>query len=64
MFKIRIFYDETIGIEDVPEWIGIMCTSCGKIIGCSLDNQTIENFVTTFVTNRLFQHVGLSWIIK
>ena len=32
MFKISIFYDETIGLEDVPESVGIMC------INCTVDN--------------------------
>ena len=64
MFKIRIWYDERIGNEDVPEAVGIMRINCGKIIVFSLDNQIIEHFMNTFVTNIVFQHVGLSWIIK
>ena len=46
MFKIRIIYDETIDNEDVPEAVGIMFFNCGKNIGCLLDNQKIENFIT------------------
>ena len=34
MFKIRIIYDNTIGNEDVPEAVGIMCINCGNNIGC------------------------------
>ena len=64
MFKIRIWYDEIIGHEDVSEAFGIMCIDCGKNIGCSLDNQMIENFITNFLTNIVFQHVGLFWIIE
>ena len=64
MFKIVIWYDETISIEDVPEAVGIMCIDCGKSIGCSLDNQTMEKFITPFVPNMLFQNLGLSWFIK
>ena len=64
MFKTRIWYDESIGNEDIPEAVGIMRINCGKSIGCSLDNQIIEHFMTPFVTNTVFQHVGLSWIIK
>ena len=29
-----------------------------------LENQTIETFITHFVTNILLQHVGLYWIIQ
>ena len=64
MFKIRIIYDETIDNKDVPEAVGIICTNCGKSIGCSLDNQNIEDFITIFVSNMVFQNVGLSWIIQ
>ena len=32
MFKIMIFYDDTIGIEYVPEFFGIMCINCGKLL--------------------------------
>ena len=64
MFNIRIWYDNTIGIEDVPEAFGIMFINSVNIIGCLLDNQMIENFTTTFVKNIVFHHVGLSWIIK
>ena len=46
MFNIRIIYDETIDNEDVPEAVGIMFFNCGKNIGCLLDNQKIENFIT------------------
>ena len=30
MFKTSSFYDETIGIEDVPEYVGIIYRNCGK----------------------------------
>ena len=63
MFKIRDIYDETIDNGDVPEAVGVMCINCRKIIGCSLDNQKIENFITPFVTNMMFQNIGLFWII-
>ena len=64
MFNIRIWYDNTIGIEDVPEAFGIMFINSVNIIGCLLENQMIENFTTTFVKNIVFQNVGLSWIIQ
>ena len=65
MIKINIIiYDETIDNEDVPETVGIMCINCGKRIGCSLENQKIEDFITPFVTNMMFQHIGLFWTIK
>ena len=60
MFKIRIWYDETIGIEDVTEAVEIIYINSGKHICCLLDNQTIEKFITTFVINMVFQHVDSS----
>ena len=64
MFKITIWYDETINHKDVPESVGIMYINCVKVIMFWLDNKTIENFITTFVTNIMFHNVGLSWIMK
>ena len=48
MFKIRILYNDTIGLEYVPEYVGIMHSNCGKIISCSLDNQHTEKCITSF----------------
>ena len=64
MFKISIWYDESIGRKDIPEDVAIIYINCGKIIGFLLDNQTIENFITPFVANIVLRYVGLSWIIK
>ena len=64
IFRRQTSPPTTIFIEDVPEAVGIMYTNCGKIIGCLLDNKTIETLITPFVTNMVFQHVGLSWITK
>ena len=41
-----------------------MCIDCRKIVGCLLDNQRIENFITPLVKNVVFRHFGLSLIIK
>ena len=59
-----IWYYERIGHKDVTEAVGIMYIHRRKSIGCSLDNQPIENFITPFVTNMVFQNFGLSWIIQ
>ena len=64
MFKIIILYDDIIGLEDVPEDVGIMCINCVESIDFLLDNQTIEKSITPFVTNMVFQNVGLSWFTK
>ena len=64
MLNICIWYDETIVTKIVPYAVRILCINCGKYIGCLLDNQKIENFITTFVTNMVFQNVVLSWIIQ
>ena len=52
MFKIRIWYDDTLVTKNVQ------CAPFVKTIGFSLDNFSIENFITTFVTNMVFQNVG------
>ena len=59
-----IWYDKSIGHKDVPEAVGIMYINCGNGIGFLLKNQNIENFITPFVKNMIFQPVGLSWMIK
>ena len=64
MFKINIIYDKTIDNEYVLEDVGIMFINCGKSIGCQLGNQNLELFITPFVTNIVFQNIGLFWIIK
>ena len=64
MFKIMIIHDETIDNEDITEAFRIMCISCGKIIALSLENQELENFITPFVTNMVFQNIVLFWIIQ
>ena len=64
MFKIKTRYDQSIVYKHVTYAVGIIYTNVGKTIGCLLDNQTIENCITTFVKNMVFQYVGLSWIIQ
>ena len=41
MFKLMIWYYETISTKLFPDHVGIMCINCGKTIGCLLYNQTI-----------------------
>ena len=41
IFKLIIWYDKTIVQENVPYYVGILCTNFGKTIGCLLENQTI-----------------------
>ena len=48
MFKINILYDDNITNKYLQESVGIKCINCVKTTGCSLENQTIENFITTF----------------
>ena len=64
MLKIIIWYYEGIIHENVPDSVGIMCINCEKCIGCLLDNQGIEKFITPFVTNMVFRNVGLYWTIQ
>ena len=59
MFKIRIIYDDAIDNKGVSEAVGIMYINFGKLIGCLLDNQNIEYFITPFVTNMVFHNIGL-----
>ena len=64
MFKIIIWYDETIANKIVLDADGINYINSGKTIGCLLVSQMIENFFTSFATIILFHHVGLSWIVQ
>ena len=64
VLNIRIWKDDTIFKNNVPDAVGIMRISCGKFIGCLLDNQTIYTFINYFVTNMVFHNVGLSWIVQ
>ena len=64
MVKINIVYDGTIDNEDVSESVEKMCINCGNSIGYSLDNKKIEDFITPFVTNMVFQNICFFWIIK
>ena len=54
MFKIKICWDDTTGLEAYTEAVGIMYINCGKSIVCLLENKTIEKLITTFVTNMVF----------
>ena len=54
MFKIRIWYYDTIVPNNVPDDVGVKFVNFGKTIGCLLENKSIENFITTSVTNIVF----------
>ena len=64
VFKLIIWYDGRIVQNNIPDADVIMCINCGKTIGCTLDNQAIEDFITPFGKNMVFQNVGLSWIFQ
>ena len=42
IFNIRIWYDDTIVTENVPDNVWIMCLNCGKTIGCLLHLKKIR----------------------
>ena len=54
MFKISIWYDETIATKNVPYFVRINYINCGGNIGCLLENQAIEQFMTPFAKNTVF----------
>ena len=58
--KIRICYDDTIVTNNVTDAVGIQLIDSRKTSVCLLDNQIIEEFITTFFTKMVFQNVGLS----
>ena len=64
MIKINIIYDETIDKEYFSQAIGITCINCCKSIDFLLDDKHIKDFITPFVTNMVFQHITLFWIIQ
>ena len=60
MFNIRILYDK----YNVPDSLGIKCIYCNKVPVYLLYNKIVKYAITFFVTNMVFQHVGIYWIIK
>ena len=64
MFNIRIWYDNITFQKNVSDGLVINLINCGKTIGFTLDNRPIEEFITVFVTNVVFQNVGLSLITE
>ena len=64
MFKMSIWYERNNVQKIFPDDLGIKCIKCDKVIGCILNNWPIGDFISVFVTNVVFHHVGLSWITK
>ena len=62
MAKIRILYDDTISKKTTRGYWNKL-HQFWESSGFPIDNQTIENFIATFVTNMVFQNTGLYWII-
>ena len=59
MLNIWIWYDN----NDVPDSLVIKRINCNNVVGYELDNKILKYFITVFVTNEVFQHIGLYWII-
>ena len=64
MFKISIWYDNSIVCKDVPDAVGIMCINYGKTICCEIYKRQIKYCITPFVTNMLFRNCSLYFIIQ
>ena len=64
MFNISILHDEIIVQKNIPYYVVMMCINSVKAVGCSLENQTIEKFITFFVRNMVFRNVGLSLVVQ
>ena len=60
MSKIRFWYD----MNGVPAYPATKCIKCNKFVGRKLDNQMAKYVITVFVTNVVFRHIGIYWIIK
>ena len=50
MLNMRVCYEKNTINKQVPDTLGIKCINCGKLVGCTLHNQQLEDFVTVFVT--------------
>ena len=48
MFKMSICYDKNTVDKNVPDDLETKCINCGKTIGCTLGNQSLEAFITVF----------------
>ena len=60
IFKISIWYDK----YNVRYALGIKFINYNKIVGYELEDQTLKEVINVFVTDVVFQHVGISWIIE
>ena len=60
MFMIKIYYKDSnnkIGI-------GTKGVNCNKIVGRELKNKNLGEIITIFVEDVVFDHVGISLLIK
>ena len=66
IFQIHCWYDKVHDDQNNVEKIAIRCSNCGKETGLSLKstNTNYKDIITSFVLNKVLQHVGMSWIIK
>ena len=47
-------------MDDVPDYLGIKCIKFNKVVGCELEYKPLNEVITDFVTNVVFQHISLS----
>ena len=66
MFQVFRGYNKGHDDQNKVENIATRCGNCGKETGLSMDNMNTiyKNIITSFVLNKLLQHIGMSWIIK
>ena len=60
MFSIRIWGND----RDEPDAIGIQCNNFKKENCYTIQNITVNKFITPFVVNIVFRHIVLSWIVE
>ena len=63
MFQLWLFYDRHNEEGNVANAIAIRCSNYNKDIGLHLKDIPIEETITKLVLNKIFHHVGMSWII-
>ena len=64
MCKMRMWYETNNIHKNVLDALGIKYIKSDKVVVCILDNKPIEDAINGFVTNMVFQHVDLYWIIE
>ena len=64
MFQIRFWYDREPDVQNNVKIICIRCIHCGKetVLYMNNINTNYKDIITSFVLNKLFHYICMSWI--